>query len=172
MKLPRSPRPDSIAGYTLIEMMAVIVIIAVLAAIAAPSWLAYANRQRMNAVESDLVQVLKQAQNLAVSRRRAVTVTVIDEDATGVPTVEINSSPQQLGPGDLPAGAIILDSTDAPNNTITFDYQGTTRDSSGPFVVDIRLNSNNTGDNWRQCVAVATLLGNVKTAKGADCDNF
>jgi len=173
MKLRRLPQPNPTAGFTLIEMLAVIVIVAVLAAISAPSWLAYATRQRMTAVESDLVQVLKQAQQTAIAQRRTVTVTIIDEDNPGIPTVEVDGTAQSLGPGELRPGMIILDSPNAPNNEVTFDYQGTTRGAgTTAFVVDIRPGNNTESDNWRQCVAVATLLGNVKAAKGADCDDF
>jgi len=180
MKFHRSLHPNSTAGYTLIEMMAIVIIIAVLAAIAAPSWLAYATRQRMNAVESDLVQVLKQARETAVSRRSDIHVRI--QEAEAKPTVDViigelanprSTRTEVLGPGDLPDDAIILRTPDDPDNVITFDYQGTIRDSaSTEFVVEIRPVSNDNDDRWRQCAAVATLLGNVKTARGADCDDF
>lgn len=169
MKPYRPALPDSTAGYTLVELLVVVIIVAVLAAIAAPSWLAYATRQRMNAVESDLVQVLKQAQETAISQRRTVTVQI--DEAAGIPTVSVNGAIQELGPGELRPGMITLDAT-ASTDTVAFDYQGTARGNNSsdiPFVVDILPSIGNT----QNCVAVATLLGNIKTANSpAECDAF
>lgn len=170
MKLRKLSHPTPDAGYTLIEMLAVIVIIAVLAAIAAPGWVAYATRQRMTAVESDLVQVFKQAQETAISQRRTVEVQ-IDEAAT-IPTVNVtfggNTNTQELGPNELRDGMITLEAA-AGSDTISFDYQGAVRgqDANLPFVVNIEPSNG----NQRQCVIVASLLGSVKTANNdADCD--
>lgn len=42
-----SDSTQSKAGYSLIELLAVVVIIGVLAVIAAPGWIAFVNRQRL-----------------------------------------------------------------------------------------------------------------------------
>ncbi|MEM9121154.1 MAG: prepilin-type N-terminal cleavage/methylation domain-containing protein [Cyanobacteria bacterium P01_F01_bin.56] len=162
MMLSRSsPKDASTAGYTLVEILIVVIIVGILAAIAAPSWLAYATRQRVKAVESDLVEVLKQAQQRAISQRRDITVT-IDETAA-VPTIVVDGFSEELGPNDLQPGTIALDAPDAPNNVITFDYQGTLRgqEANLPFVVNIVPS---TGTAQQQCAIVATILGNVATS--------
>jgi type II secretory pathway pseudopilin PulG len=50
------------AGFTLLETLVIIIIIGVLFAIAAPGWLAFLSRQRVNAVRGDAVQALRTAQ--------------------------------------------------------------------------------------------------------------
>ena len=46
----QSEAPQKNRGFTLIELLVVIIIIGALSAIAAPSWLAFINRQRVNKV--------------------------------------------------------------------------------------------------------------------------
>ena len=157
------------------EVLAVVVIVAILGAIAAPSWISYANRQRISAVESDLLQVFKQAQQDAIEERRNVTVTI--EDTETLPTVTADGFTQTLGPDglkpgmvDLEALSVLPDGTqDTTDNDIIFDYQGMTPGQDIPFVVEI---SPGNGSSAQQCVVVATILGTLKTARDAECDTL
>jgi len=159
---------SSTAGFTLLEALVVLIIVAILAGIAAPGWLAFLNRQRMNAVRSDLVDVLKEAQTTARQQRRDVTVSIVDP---AVPSVS-DGTTQVLGGGDFPAGTIQLsayiEEDTNPAVSVTFNYQGRPEDeASVPFVFSISP----TGVPAQRCVIVANLLGSLKTAEGADCND-
>ena len=153
---------SSVRGFTLIEVLVVVIIVAILAAIAAPGWLAFLNRQRTTAVRSDLMQVLKNTQQDAIQRRQAITVEVVDD--ADAPTVSIRGLNQVLGSDSSNPGNLQLVATE--DGEVTFDHQGlVTSPDTLPFVVSISPE----GSNAQQCVIVATLLGNIKTAEGDTC---
>ncbi|MEO1068094.1 MAG: prepilin-type N-terminal cleavage/methylation domain-containing protein [Cyanobacteria bacterium J06638_6] len=167
-----SKRPE--AGFTLLELLVVVVLAAVLAAIAAPSWLAFANRQRSNSVRSDLTQVLRNAQQDAIQLRQTRTV-VIDE-AAPAPTVQVNGREQALGSGGNNSGQVTLEAygfnadgtQNAAINSVAFDYRGLPVGTDTlPFVVAISSGQSAA----QQCVIVANLLGGIKLASNAECDN-
>ncbi|MGB3308969.1 MAG: prepilin-type N-terminal cleavage/methylation domain-containing protein [Nodosilinea sp.] len=176
------------AGFTLIEVLVVVIIAGILAAIAAPGWLAFLNRQRVSAVKSDLIQTLKNAQQDAIQKRQSIPVAI--DDAATVPTVVVNGLAQTLGSDASRAGNLRLTSyvaggvPDPIFDTIVFDYRGMpsigTSPADGtmidpadassedlPFVISVAAD----GSDVQQCVIVATLLGSLKTASNAECDD-
>lgn len=162
--------PSAQSGFTLLEVLVVVIIVGILAAIAAPSWLGFLNRQRVGSIRSDLVQTLRSAQQDARQRRQVVTVAVTNDE--GQPTLRINDLPQVLGSDSNPGNVTLtpFGFTDGTKDTaitaISFDYQGIPT-GNVPFVIDISA----AGSSARQCVRVETLLGTIKTTDGATCDS-
>jgi prepilin-type N-terminal cleavage/methylation domain-containing protein len=158
----------SAAGFTMVELLIVVAMVAVLAAIAAPSWFGYLSRQRVRTVQNDLVEVLRQTQTKAVQTRSNQTTTILVNES--LPTVRIGTADQQqIGTG-VPGNAVTL-STNRTGNAITFDYQGIpTVATNIPFVVTVRPAGSPANSAARRCVAVATALGTIKTAQGSGCD--
>ncbi|MTJ54392.1 prepilin-type N-terminal cleavage/methylation domain-containing protein [Anabaena sp. UHCC 0253] len=65
---------DQNAGFTLIEMISVALIIGILSAIAAPGWLGFVNRQRLNKASDGLLSAVRQAQTEAKNKKLSYSV--------------------------------------------------------------------------------------------------
>jgi len=76
----------SIAGFTLIEVLVVIIIIGILFAIAAPGWNAFLGRQRVNTAVEQVLQTIRQTQSNARSSRTPRLI-VVDPNSSGVPRI-------------------------------------------------------------------------------------
>ncbi len=83
------------AGYTLLEVLVVVVMIGILAAIASPSWLTYTNQRRVSKANDAVLAALQQAQSEAKKTKRIYSVSFKNE-------------------GDIPKIAIYPDKTPPP----------------------------------------------------------
>ncbi len=155
-KLTRS----AAAGYTLTEVIVVVVMISVLAAIAAPSWVALLNRQRLSDATNDVLQALRQAQDEAIRTRYPKQVT-LNQGAN--PTIEVIGEVRRVGQGNVQMQV-------APNDvtTITFGATGgpitSPQDVKPPtnLPISIAVTVPATG-GLKRCVVIETLLGAMRT---------
>jgi len=168
-------------GFTLLEVLVIALIVGILSSIAAPSWLAFINRQRVRTVNDRVFQSLRTAQSEAKRTKRDVRVTFYTSSSTpsvDPPRVEIDTNPAEPDPlkkeirketfssgGEIKPGTITL-STNAPS--ITFDYQG--NPSTTPFVVTVAPANATPNSSARQCARVETLIGGMRTAEGTECN--
>ncbi|MBD2091366.1 type II secretion system protein [Microcoleus sp. FACHB-1515] len=169
---------SSAAGFTLIELIVVMVMIGVLFSIAAPGWLAFANRQRVNSVRDELLQEIRRAQATAAQTRRDQQFTVIPENPPNVPWrvqvappgTSLGSQARDLGNGQVQGGVIRIEAT---NNirSLVFDERGNlvTSEELPPdglkFTVSLASNP-----NVRSCAIVQTLLGATRSGRGNECN--
>lgn len=100
-------------GFTLLEVLVVIIIIGVLFAIAAPGWAALMNRQRVNSVRDQASQIIRQAQSDA--RRTKLAKVVVFDNSTGVPRAATLSRPLDPNTGTT-AGLLATADVAAINN--------------------------------------------------------
>jgi type II secretory pathway pseudopilin PulG len=139
------------AGFTIIELLIIVLILGIFASIAVPSWLAFINRQRVRTVNDRVFQSLRLAQSEAKRTKRDITVTFnYDLNATPVvdppivtftPPLATSGNMQTLADGsrgqrlddggEIKPGTIALltnsntvGDADLPLNSIIFDYQG------------------------------------------------
>ena len=166
-------------GFTLLEVLVIALIIGILSSIAAPSWLAFINRQRVRTVNDRVFQSLRLAQSEAKRTKRDVTVTfsapsVDPPTITFDPPLATGGSEQKLDAGgEIKPGTIALTvntpaAPTTPPNSIVFDYQGNLTAGTTPFVVTVAP-ANAPNSSARQCARVETLIGGMRTAEGNDC---
>ncbi len=185
MRISKPAPHQSTAGFTLFEMLIVVVIAGILALIAAPGWLSFANNRRAEAGRDQVLQVIRQAQAKALQTRR---VQVVDFFTTAnPPEMRVAGVPQSLG-AQLPSaqqgrtsfGLAVVGSANTGCSAgatacIVFDERGNiiTADGDPPAeeqgIMKVVVTSP-AGSGAKRCVIVRTLLGAVQNGSGDECN--
>ena len=167
--IKRSPLASN-SGFTLIELIVVVLIIAVLSTIAAPGWLGFVNRQRVNKANDAVLSILQEAQSEAKRRKLSYTVQFRQENNEPQVAVYIGNNAiswkNLVDNLDIQPEQIELDIP--PADPIIFDYQGNVETNSDlPYKVTVSIPDTSV----KRCVIVETLIGGIRTDSGENCNN-
>lgn len=177
-------------GFTLIEMLAVIIIVGILSSIAAPSWINFVNQRRVNVVNDAVLQAIQQAQREAKKNKRDYSVSF--KTANQMPKFAIYTSgntplwenlakDSNIKPGQVLLGTN-LNATNTTTygsdttQTITFDFSGNPLPKpTNSLIVEVGIPQSNSStpqvlEPTRRCVKIVSLLGATKTDKGNKCN--
>lgn len=118
-----SNAPKSNQGFTLPEVLIIVIIVGILAAIAAPSFLAFLNRSRVNNALVAVEGAFKEAQREAIRKSKSCEIDIpTGSDQT------ITSDCFVTGPRTLDGIRIRLSKN--TSWTVTYDFKGRTNDIS------------------------------------------
>lgn len=169
-------------GLTLVEMIVVLMIAAVLALIAAPSWLSFMNSRRAEAGRDQVFQILRQAQSQAIQNRQVQVVNFVTP-TNAIPIIKTSGVSQrldgQMTDSNLNPKMMGLQVLNGASNSCSSDAQGcVVFDDRG----NVKRDSNTLGEEGikvvitspastgsKRCVIVKTLLGAMQTGSGNEC---
>ena len=162
------PKHNSNSGFTLIEMMTALLMIGILSAIAAPSWLAFINIHHLNIAQDQVYRAMREAQSQAKKEKLTYHASFREQNNIlqwAVHAATIDPSNAQWN--DLDA-SVKLDEDESTLNELSngvrrvqFDYIG-----SVPLGQLGRITlSSKSGGQTKRCVFISTILGAMRTAK-------
>jgi prepilin-type N-terminal cleavage/methylation domain-containing protein len=195
--LLRPQKQSKVAGYTLIELLVIIVIVGILSAIAAPSWLSWRNTQWIGNARSQMSTAMRKAQ--AEAKLKKVPYSIVFDNGRNakigisnqvryaiVPTsekLEDIRSWTPIGGGNIPARGISLRTSTTPiagvpEPRLIFDTYGSVAvtdrsaraDNAELFVAQISIGKDvDPQKSARRCVIVTSLLGSMRDSEGKGC---
>jgi prepilin-type N-terminal cleavage/methylation domain-containing protein len=171
----------STAGFTLLETLVVASIIGISAAIAAPSWSGFVNRQSLNTAQSQVYQAMQETKSNAMHQKVTWQFSVRQVQVSGKPVVQWSVHQASITPApeswhNLGANIRLDDESTFPQSNgirrVRFNHYGCPvyqlNDECGQTSISsqgrITL-SNQQSSKTKRCVIVSTLLGALRTGK-------
>lgn len=147
-------------GFTLIELMTAIAVLAIVLSVAAPAMREFAASQRAKTLSYDLVQDLTLARSEALKRNTAVTVTPGSGGWGGGWTVSVGA--QTLTARQPDTGGLAMDNAPA---AITFNVYGRLAAPADAVAMTVRV-ADASADVVKRCVELDPA-GHARTRMGA-----
>jgi prepilin-type N-terminal cleavage/methylation domain-containing protein len=153
-------------GFTLIELMVVVVMVSVLGAIATPGWFGYLNRRQVVSAQETIYQAIRQAQAKA-QQNSDIWQFSIRERADGL--VEWSIHPRAVAPTlweSLSTDSVRIDLDDTTLDSsggiyyIRFDHKGNLASRTRTLAFSSRLST-----KTKRCIIASTLLGELRQGR-------
>lgn len=166
---------NSQSGMTLIEVLAVTLILGILATLAVPNWFIFLSQQKLNKANETIELLIRQAQNKAKRENVAYTIEFqLDEDNQ----LEYQNIKGSAEPDDEKWQFVLNQQEDltvplAEGSKINFNHDGTINNDGGEDYLKVNekivMSLDNLNPSPKRCVIIKTLLGAIETGKNEDC---
>jgi prepilin-type N-terminal cleavage/methylation domain-containing protein len=172
-------QPSSLkGGFTIVELLVVIITVGILAAIAAPTWQAILQRYRLNAAQAQALNIMREAQNRAKREKRVWEASfrksdryiqysiqpVTDRETHRTWNYLLSENAHQI---DIDQTKTTFRQSNGSYN-IQFQYKGRVNGQLGRITF---MSPGATDRTPRRCVFVSTLLGAMRTDSDRGCQN-
>lgn len=140
-------------GFTLPEVLIIVVVVGILAAIAVPSFLGWYNRQKVNQALTQVQGALKEAQREAIKKSKSCEI--------NIPT----GSNQTIASDCFVTGSRTLDGVSIrrsknPSWTVTYDFKGRTKDIANAGTIFFSVPNNSMPE---KCLVISQGIGIMRT---------
>ena len=157
MTLPLYQRKS--LGFSLPEVLAIVVIIGILAALAAPSFFSWVNNKRIEDVSIQIEGALKEAQATAIRTSQQCSLTISSSSITAMPQSCLPTGARdltQLGGGTSPSAVTLIA---ANNDDIQFSPKGSTTSSN------VLVFYHPDQSQGMRCLAMSAGIGIIRTGE-------
>jgi prepilin-type N-terminal cleavage/methylation domain-containing protein len=161
-------KDQSQSGFTLIETLIIVLVVGILAAISAPSFLSWLNSKRVDHALVEVEAALQETQSEAIKRSKECTLTIPAPPPSGTNAVLTGTC---LVSGDRTLQDVSLSHTPNPTSAwnITFDFKGrNTKDTDKGIIAVSSLDSTNVQP---KCIQISKGIGLRRDGKYNSADS-
>jgi len=154
------------SGFTLIEVLVVVLIIGTLGAIVAPGWLAFLNTQSLNAAQNEVYRSLQEAKSNSIHQKLTWQVSFREQNGISQWAVHPQTTNLMLLDWHNLSPRVQIDDAETTLTQsggvwrVQFNYKGNVNGQLGRLTL-----SSKDGGKAKRCVITSTLIGSIRTAK-------